>query len=391
MKHPGKGRRRKVAPPPRKPSLALTLADFSRTVLALLAMLFELMWLLCQPKVALAAELLAARKELGRLRERDLKLPRPSHPLRACLALLSRLFEWRGKITLVRAQTVVVWQRMGWKLYWRWRSRRGRPPLDRFLRRLIRRMARDNPTWGQHRIAAELLLKCGLLVSPRTVSKYMPRESGRGPGRVVSDQRWMTFIRNHAKETIACDFMTVVETTLLGFRTFYVFVLMEVGSRKILHTNVTTNPTAEWTTQQLRQAILAEHPYRFLVHDRDAIFSARLDKVVSHMGIEVLTTPPRAPQANAFCERLIGTLRRECFNFFIVRSEVHLRRILKEYVAYYNRARPHMSLGSQAPVPVAPPVPQTEHRHRLPEGYTVKATPILGGLHHDYHLEKIAA
>ena len=161
-------------------------------------------------------------------------------------------------------------------------------------------MARENLTWGQERIAHELLLKLGIRVSPRTVGKYLERGRPRGS----SGQRWTTFVRNHAKAIVACDFFVSVTAS---FRVLYVFVAMEVGSRRILHANVTAHPTAEWTTQQFRELLAFDHPYRFVIHDRDSIFSARLDSELKGFGLRVLKTPVRAPKANAYCERLVGT------------------------------------------------------------------------------------
>jgi putative transposase len=183
-------------------------------------------------------------------------------------------------------------------------------------------MARENPTWGQERIANELLLKLGLRVSPRTVHKYLPRRLDRGRSHRASPQRWRTFIRNHANVIVACDFCTVVTAT---FRFLYVFVIMEHATRRILHLNVTAHPTAVWTLQQLRDAIPSHHNYCFLIHDRNAIFSQAIDQRIGHLGLRVLKTPPQSPQANALCERLLGTLRRECLDFLIPLTEHHLR------------------------------------------------------------------
>src|SRR5881296_1033354 len=145
-------------------------------------------------------------------------------------------------------------------------------------------MATENPLWGQERIANELLLKLGLRVSPRTVRKYMPKCLDHGPGRRVPSQRWATFVRNHAKGIMACDFCVVVTAT---FRLLYVFVVIEHASRRLLHVNVTAHPTASWTLQQLREAIPADHGYRFLIHDRDSIFSQALDRSVHNLGLRV--------------------------------------------------------------------------------------------------------
>ena len=159
---------------------------------------------------------------------------------------------------------------------------------------LIREMDRDNPTWGEERIADELLLKLGIRVSPRTVRKYLDMDRPRGRG---TSQRWSTFVRNHAKVIVACDFFVSVTAS---FRVLYVFVAMEIGSRRILHCNVTEHPTAEWTIQQFREFLAFDHPYRFVIHDRDSIFSPRLDQELKGFGVRVLKTPVRAPQAKDY-------------------------------------------------------------------------------------------
>jgi len=245
-------------------------------------------------------------------------------------------------------------------------------------------MARENPIWGEERIANELWLKLGIRVSPRTVRTYRP------PGNSGSDRRsqnWSAFVRNHARTLLACDFMIAVTAR---FRIIYIFVVMEIGSRRILHCNATQYPTADWTIQQLREAIPSDHDYRFLIHDRHATFSSKLDATVAALGLQVLKTPIRAPQANAYCERLIGTMRRECLDYMIPLNERHLRRILREWVSHYNRGRPHSRLGPGIPDRKSAP-PDRAHRHCFEKGEGIRSTPILGGLHHEYALERIAA
>jgi putative transposase len=185
-----------------------------------------------------------------------------------------------------------------------------------------------------------LLVELGLRVSPRTVRKYLPKFPIAPAGNPRRDQRWSTFLKNHAAAIIACDFFVVASAT---FRILYVLVVMEHASRRIIHLNLTAHPTAAWTLQQLREAIPSDHTYRFILHDRDAIFSTQLNASVAHLGLEVIKTPVRSPQANSLCERLIGTLRRECLDWIIPLSEQHLRRILGAWRVHYNRGDP--SLG----------------------------------------------
>jgi putative transposase len=231
--------------------------------------------------------------------------------------------------------------------------------------------------------------KLGLWVSPRTVRKYMPKRRDRGPGQRVQSQRWATFVRNHAQAIVACDLWVAITAT---FRRLYVFMVIEHATRRLLHVHVTAHPTAQWTMQQFREAIPADRTYHIFIHDRDAIFSKKVDEGVRNMGLRVLKTPVRAPVANAICERVIGTLRRECLDFVIPLNARHLYRILKAWVAHYNEGRPHMSLGPGIPQrrPALPVSPQA-HRHRIPTGQRVVARSVLGGLHHEYGLEKRAA
>ena len=235
-------------------------------------------------------------------------------------------------------------------------------------------------------ITAELLLKLGIRVSPRTVRRYMPPDPWPQPR--ISSQRWRTFVRNHAQGILACDFFVSVTAS---FRVLYVFVIMEVGTRRITHFNVTAHPTAEWTLQQFREVISGDKAYRFLIHDRDSIFSSELDVALKSMGLSILKTPFRAPQANTFCERLVGSIRRECLDFLIPIHEKHLRRLLQEWVTHYNRGRPHSSLGPGIPEPSAGIPALRRSDHPIPCGYRVIRSSVLGGLHHEYRLEKIAA
>ena len=186
---------------------------------------------------------------------------------------------------------------------------------------------------------------------------------------------------------LACDFFVVVTAT---FRILYIFVILELESRRILHYNVTAHPTAEWTLQQFRETLAEDHPYRFVIHDRDSIFSQDLDNSVTDLGVCVLRMPVRAPTANSICERFGGTLRRECLDFVIPLSERNMKLMLQSWVTHYHHGRPHMSLGPGLPVPQHPP-PENTSRHIVPAGHVARSKPVLDALHQEYSLEKAAA
>ena len=217
-----------------------------------------------------AAENLFLRKQLALYVERQVKPRRADDPTRIVLVALSRLIEWRRILTIVKPDTLMRWHRKGFQLFWRWKSRpRGRPRVPADLRRLIAEIATANHTQGEERIAAELLVKLGIRVSPRTVRRNLP--TGRTPRGGAPSQRWTTFVRNHASAVLACDFFIAITAT---FRVFYVFVVMEVGTRRIWHWNVTEHPTAEWAAQQFRMLMSGDEPHRFLIHDHDSIYAA---------------------------------------------------------------------------------------------------------------------
>ena len=218
-----------------------------------------------------------------------------------------------------------------------------------------------------------------------SVGKYL--KLGGRP-RQPSGQRWATFIHNHASAVVACDLFTSVTAT---FQVLYVFVAIEIGSRRILHGNVTDHPTADWTRQQFREFLDGESGHRYLIHDRDSVFSVEVDAALKGFGLRVLKTPVRSPMANAYCERVIGSIRRECLDHLIPLNERHLKRILREFITHYNRGRPHSALGPGFPEPIEATVPASGHRHRLPPGHRVARTPVLGGLHHEYRLQKDVA
>jgi putative transposase len=205
----------------------------------------------------LAAENLFLRKQLALYLERQVKPRRADNATRITLVALSRFVRWRDLLTIVKPATLIRWHRQGFRLFWKWKSKPpGHPPIPTGLRQLIAEMATANRTWGEDRIAAELLVKLGIRVSPRTVSRYMPSRTTPRPR--IGSQAWSTFVRNHARSVLACDFFVVVTAT---FRRVYVFVVLEVGTRRIVHWNVTAHPSADWTGQQFRMIVSGHQPH----------------------------------------------------------------------------------------------------------------------------------
>jgi transposase InsO family protein len=273
---------------------------------------------------------------------------------------------WRTAVHIVKPETVIAWHRRGFRLFWSWKSRRltGRPSVPADVRALIRELSTANPLWGAPRIHGELQ-KLGILVSQATVAKYL-RRSPRPPS-----QTWRTFLTNHAHQTVAADFFVVPTVT---FRLLFVLVMLGHDRRRIVHVAVTAHPTAAWTAQQLRNAFPDDHAPRYLLHDRDGAFAA-VATTAARMNIQTVRTAPRSPWQNAYAERVIGSIRRECLDHVIVSGEAGLRRVLADYVAYYMRSRTHLALGKDAPLP-RPTVPPSAGR--------IVATPHVGGLHHRY-------
>ncbi len=241
--------------------------------------------------------------------------------------------------------------------------RGGRPQIDAAMRALIRRMSIENPLWGAPRIHGELL-KLGFAVAQSSVAKYMVKRGG------PPSQGWRTFLRNHAPDIAAMD-LFVVPT--IGFDLLYAFIIVRLDRRDLVWINVTTNPTDEWIARQLTEAFPWDEAPRYLIHDRDRIYGALVMGRIRAMGIRDRPTAPASPWQNGFAERLIGSIRRECVDHFIVLGETHLRRILRAYASYYNDIRTHWSLDKDAPVSRA--VQRTG---------IVSSRPILGGLHHHY-------
>jgi transposase InsO family protein len=280
-----------------------------------------------------------------------------------------QLYRWFPSIlqvlAIIRPETLIHWHRSGFRGYWRWKSRSlgGRPQIETGLRALIRQMSIENPLWGAPRIHGELL-KLGFEVAQSSVAKYMVRR--RGP----PSQGWRTFLRNHAPDIVAMD-LVVVPT--IGFELLYAFVIVRLDRRDMVWINVTANPTAEWVARQITEAFPWDDAPKYLIRDRDQIYGAVVTCRLRAMGIRDKPTAPASPWQNGFAERLIGSIRRECWDHIIVLGEAHLRRILKSYADYYNGVRTHRSLNEDAPV-----------SRQIQRTGSIKSHALLGGLHHRY-------
>jgi putative transposase len=323
-------------------------------------------------------EIVVLRHELAVLR-RQISRPRLDEPDRVFLAAAGQLLGRGTKSFFVRPDTLLGWHRQLVRKRWTYAGRQpGRPVVSEEIRELVLRLARENPRWGYQRIVGELA-GVGVGVSATTVAKIL-RQAGVSPAGARAQLSWRDFLRAHADSIIACDFFTV-ETLWLG--RLYVLFFLELSSRRVHFAGCTAKPDGRWTSQQARQLAWSlsgrATPARFLIHDRDSKFSRTFDELFRGEGVDIIRTPFHAPQANAFAERWVGTVRRDCLDWLLISSRRQLERVLHIYVDHYNTHRPHRALGLTAPKPgprlhlVGPGQPDQLHRRDR-----------LGGLIHEY-------
>jgi transposase InsO family protein len=283
--------------------------------------------------------------------------------------VLSRLWAgWQQALSIVQPATIIRWYREGFKRFWSKKSRAGRsgrPAVDRKVRALIRRMSKANVTWGAPRIRNELA-RIGIEVSRSTVAKYMVRH------RKPPSPTWRSFLDNHVKTLVSLDFFVVPTAT---FRVLFVLLILAHDRRRVVRFNVTSDPSAEWTAQQVVQAFPYETAPRYLLRDRDGVYGKYFRRRVKDLGIKEVLTAPRSPWQSPYVERLIGSVRRDCLDHVVVLNERHLRRVLRCYFDYYHRSRCHLSLEGDSPEPRAVHPPRLGRVVELPE---------VGGLHHRY-------
>jgi transposase InsO family protein len=289
------------------------------------------------------------------------------------IALRQVWSNWRRALLYVQPDTVVRWQRERFRNFWARLSKpsgrkRGRPTIPSEVRQLVSRMATANPLWGAPRIHAELQL-IGISLSERTVSRLL-RRLPRPPS-----QNWKTFLHNHIGQMVSIDFFTVPTATL---KVLFVFLVLEHRRREVLHFNVTANPTSEWPAQQIVEAFAYRTPCRYLIRDRDGVYGDAVRLRIRSLGVKEVLTAPQSPWQNAYAERLIGSIRRECLNHFVILNAKHLKRTLARYFDYYHQSRPHLALDKQSPFP-----------REVQSAGRIIAIPKLGGLHHRY--ERVAA
>jgi len=298
---------------------------------------------------------------------RQIKRAQLTNPDRFRLVVLSYFTKfWKQALFIVQPDTLLRWHRELFQFYWR-RKSQGKPKISPETIALIQEMAKANRIWGAERIRGELL-KLGIEVSKRTIQRYMLKERKSRS----STQTWAIFMKNQAGNAWACDF-TVVTDWL--FRQWYVFVVMELKTRRIVHTGVTKFPTDEWTAQQLREATPWGRGPKYLIRDRDRKYAMHFSTVAA--GIKELKTPYRTPQANGICERFMGSLRRECLNHILIYDDKHLERVTTEYTSYFNQERPHQGIEQRIP-------DWYDQTRSKPMRGQVTSKAILGGLHHSY-------
>jgi putative transposase len=332
--------------------------------------------LLVRRSAAKDAELLMLRHEVAVLR-RQVARPRVDWADRAVLAGLARLLprpRWRG--LFIQPATLVRWHRELVRRRWTYPHQRGRPAVSEELRRLVLRLARENPTWGYRRIHGELC-RLGYSIGASTVWTILQR-AGVDPAPQRTASSWRQFLRAQAEGVLAVDFFTV-DTVFL--KRLYVLFVIEVATRRVHVLGVTAHPVGTWVTQQARNLLIELGDrvgrFRFVIRDRDTKFTAAFDTVFAAEAIKVLRTPVRAPRANAYAERWVGTIRREVLDRMLIFGRRQLRSVLAEYADHYNRHRPHRALGQ------APPLEPGESAVVVPTG-SVARRDRLGGLIHEY-------
>ena len=318
-------------------------------------------------KIQLLLEIAMLAKQLEIYQRTDPKLKIKRSARMFFSLIMDLLSNWKARMFIVKPETVIKWHRTAFRIFWRWKSQHkgGRPKISKEVIALIKQMANENSKWGAPRIHGELK-KLGFEVSESSVQRYMPKKGGRTTG-----QNWKSFLKNHSKEIISIDFLTV---PTINFKLLHDLVIIEHDRRKLIYFNVTMNPTAEWSIQQIRNLLFNYDTPKYLIRDRDKKYGTLLGSKKNRFGIDEIVTAYRSPWQNGYVERVIGSIKRECLDHVIVFNENHLRTVMTDYVSYYNKYRTHLGLNKDSP----------EGRPIQKEGQ-IEKIPIVNGLHHYYY------
>ena len=351
------------------------------------SLLLDLLWGRCPADHDKDLEIVLLRQQLRILQRKQPRLPRISRWEKRTLVVLARNLTGlttsvRGRLSqvvlLCKPDTLLKWHRALVRREWTFKQKvpLGRPATSPELEALILRLAQENPTWGYGKLEGELE-KRGYDIGRSTIRAVLKRRRvPPAPDRGKQGSSWRTFLSHYKSEIVACDFFTV-ETAWL--KTLYVLFFIELGSRRVHLADCTAHPTSAWVTQQARQFSWQVHdgrlPVRFLIHDRDTTFPAAFDTVFTSENVTIIRSPVRAPNANAFAERWVRSVREECLDKLIILNERHLQRVLTTYVDYFNHARPHQGIGQQCPIPL----------ERAAGDDPIERRDVLGGVLHDYY------